>query len=54
VRDAWWCDEQDSGPPSIADDAWFTHHVASLNYPPPKRDPAPYPGQTTLTDHLEA
>lgn len=48
-------DDDDTGPPTEADDAWHTHNIASLNYPRSNRDPAPIPGQLrlpTTTDGL--
>lgn len=50
---AWWYDEQESGPPTIEDDAWFQHHVVSKGYPKVKREPEQLPGQTRLTDPVD-
>lgn len=40
--------DDEAGPPTIEDDAWFAQHVASLGYPRVKRDPQPMPGQTVI------
>lgn len=42
--------DDEAGPPTVEDDAWFTHAVASLGYPKGKRDPKPMDGQTNLFD----
>lgn len=47
---AYWIDEGESGPPSLEDDAWLTHFVASLNYPKGRRDLKPMEGQMSITD----
>lgn len=41
------CEENEFGPPTIWDDAWFTMHVVSLNYPV-RRDPPQFDGQEDL------
>lgn len=48
-KQAYWLDDGETGPPTIEDDAWFTHSVASLGYPRLERGPKPYPGQMDLT-----
>lgn len=45
---AWWYDEQESGPPTIEDDAYWQHHVVSKGYPKVKREPEQLPGQDRL------
>lgn len=47
---AYWIDEQESGPPTIEDDAWYQHHVVSRGYPKVKREPEQLPGQQTFDD----
>jgi hypothetical protein len=32
-----WYDEGESGPPTMEDDAWYTHAVVSLDYPSNRR-----------------
>lgn len=43
-----WYDESESGPPTMEDDAWYTHAVVSLGYPKVKRGDVPMDGQTAL------
>lgn len=38
------------GPPTMEDDAWYTHAVVSLGYPKLRRDPKPANGQMTILD----
>lgn len=45
---AVWYDEQDSGPPTEAEDAWWQHHVVSKGYPKLRREPEQFPGQSKL------
>lgn len=47
---AYWLDDGETGPPTPEDDAWFSHFIASLNYPRAKRGPEPYPGQLDITE----
>lgn len=65
-REPWWIGPGDddvpadgpewdeSGPPSLLDDAWFTQYVASLGYPRGKRDPIQANGQFSFQDYLLA
>lgn len=51
---SWYLDgylESDYGPPSQLDDAWFTHHVASLGYPRGYKDPV-INGQLDIITYL--
>lgn len=44
-------EESEYGPPTELDDAWFTHHVASLGYPRGYKDPV-IDGQLDIVTYL--
>lgn len=39
---------EETGPPTLEDDAWYTHAVVSLDYPKVKRGDKPMEGQMTF------